>query len=532
MDTSSSSNSKDKTTNEIKSISSTSTPSLGMMEEANTTSALPTTVAAATKSNLNADGSTIKSRLEWTDHTEDLLASWGDVASCYKWLHERAFRKFYTINYWMSLFISVFSIITGSTSLGMQSLVPMDYVSLASKIVGGVNLITGIVTQIQANFRYAQLSESHQNSSIGWNKLERNIRIELKIDRKNRKDAEAFIRMSRAEYDRLLEQSPVIPEDIIEMFKQKFTKRPTTLVVPDICDNLQHCEITKPSIEDEVILEVEDDNSNIEDNKQDLLFQIKQLLADSRIVPMNINDHELPTVLKHKSFGNEHHRPSIMNQSNPLHNLHNVNNKWNRHGSDIHLIPRHSFAHHQNNSNSVAVPVRSHSFSKDDLASTAHVSVKDLLKKFEHKRISGIEITPNFTNKQNEEEQKIQDTSTNQPIISIEIEDDQQTTLNSSSNNDNITTTTNNNSNEVNEIIINVNPINSITSSTNQAVQQEQNPTISPKILPKPVDQIKTEIDLMDAQSINKSQSNTSISSINSAENVQKAPKMHLHDMI
>ena len=292
------------------------------------------------KSNSLEGGSINKIRLEWTDHTEDLLASWGDVASCYKWLHERAFRKFYTINYWMSLFISIFSIITGSTSLGMQSLVPMDYVSLASKIVGGVNLLTGIVTQIQANFRYAQLSESHQNSSIGWNKLERNIRIELKIDRKNRKDAEAFIRMSRAEYDRLLEQSPVIPEDIIEMFKHKFTKRPTTLVVPDICDNLHHCEITKPSIDEDIYMPIDtqDDMSNINTDKQDLLYQIKELLADSRIVPMSMNDHELSQLaLKNKS---DHHRPSISNQ--PTHHM----SKWNRHGSDIHLIPRHSFVHH------------------------------------------------------------------------------------------------------------------------------------------------------------------------------------------
>ena len=153
----STSNLKDKTSNTssvnnvptTKAInnSATSSPSLSTADESCS--------APVMKSNDIDSSSTTaaKTRLDWTDHTEDLLASWGDVASCYKWLHERAFRKFYTINYWMSLFISIFSIITGSTSLGMQSLVPMDYVSLASKIVGGVNLITGIVTQIQANFR-------------------------------------------------------------------------------------------------------------------------------------------------------------------------------------------------------------------------------------------------------------------------------------------------------------------------------------------------------------------------------------------
>ena len=144
----------------------------------------------------------------------------------------------------MSIPIIILSTLTGTVSVGMSSLVSAEYVNMATQIVGGVNILTGIITTLQNFFHFAQLSEGHQHSSVGWNKLERNIRIELKIERKSRKDADTFIKVCRSEYDRLLEQSPVIPEDIIRKFKNTFVKQ-TKLIKPDICDILEHTEIAK-----------------------------------------------------------------------------------------------------------------------------------------------------------------------------------------------------------------------------------------------------------------------------------------------
>ena len=124
-----------------------------------------------------------KHKLEWSSTTEELLASWGDIASCYKWMHEQSFRKYYRINYFMSIPIIILSTVTGTMSVGMSGLVSAEYINMATQIVGGVNIFTGIITTLQNFFHFAQLSEGHQHSSVGWNKLERNIRIELKIER-------------------------------------------------------------------------------------------------------------------------------------------------------------------------------------------------------------------------------------------------------------------------------------------------------------------------------------------------------------
>ena len=239
----------------------------------------------------------LKQKLVWNTQTEELVASWGDIASCYKWLHDQAFRKYNKINYRMSIPVIVLSTVTGTVSVGMQSLVPPEWVNYAQQMVGAVNIITGIITTLQNFFRFAQVSEGHQHASTGWSKLERNIRIELKIDRLYRKDADSFMKVCRAEYDRLLEQSPVIPKDVLLKFRSKF--KHSSLIRPDICDNLQKTEIAPvqaPPLEEPILppIEEEDPSPTMLEEQKIVLDEIKTLLQESRLVPVGVRDADLP----------------------------------------------------------------------------------------------------------------------------------------------------------------------------------------------------------------------------------------------
>lgn len=164
-------------------------------------------------------------RLVWTDQTEELLVGWADVAACYKWLHDESFRKYKQINNYFSIPVIILSTLTGTLNLALQGYVPADYMNYAQAGIGGINIFTGILTTLQTQFRYAQNSESHFNVSSGWSKLQRNIAIELSIDREHRREADGFIKAMRTEYDRLLEQSPVIPQDIVYKFKRVFKEQ-------------------------------------------------------------------------------------------------------------------------------------------------------------------------------------------------------------------------------------------------------------------------------------------------------------------
>jgi hypothetical protein len=183
-------------------------------------------------------------RLVWSDTTEELLVSWCDIGKCYAWLHERSFRKYNRANYFFSIPIIVLSTLSGAASVGLSGYVPSEYMQTSQLSIGLVNILTGIITTLQTFFRYAQNSESQLNASIGWAKLCRNITIELSLERDKRKNANEFVKICRAEYDRLMERSPIIPSDILIDFKNNM-KLNNDMVVPDILDKIAHTSVYK-----------------------------------------------------------------------------------------------------------------------------------------------------------------------------------------------------------------------------------------------------------------------------------------------
>jgi hypothetical protein len=65
------------------------------------------------------------------------------------------------------------------------------------------------------------------------------IAIELAMNPNERIDSLDFLKICRADLDRLIEQSPPIPRDAIKVFESKFGKV-KELKKPDICGSLEH----------------------------------------------------------------------------------------------------------------------------------------------------------------------------------------------------------------------------------------------------------------------------------------------------
>ena len=89
-------------------------------------------------------------------------------------------------------------------------------------IVGSLNIIAGIITTIQQFLKITQLNEAHRVSSIAWGKFHRNIKIELTKRPHERMNVNNMLKISKEEYDRLIETSPTIPESIIIDFNKTF----------------------------------------------------------------------------------------------------------------------------------------------------------------------------------------------------------------------------------------------------------------------------------------------------------------------
>jgi ligand-binding sensor protein len=185
---------------------------------------------------------------KWTREQEELLASWSEKATCYRWLHSRSEKLYRRRNYTFTIPVIILSTLTGTANFAMDSFVPPENKKTAMAAVGGVNIFAGILSTLQNFLRYAELMESHRLSELQWSKFARNIQVELALEPKRRKSAHDFLKISRAEYDRLIEQSPSIDDSIIQQFKHAFKN--IQIDKPDACNGLHKCKIYKLSKEE------------------------------------------------------------------------------------------------------------------------------------------------------------------------------------------------------------------------------------------------------------------------------------------
>ena len=189
-----------------------------------------------------------KVEFKWTREQEELLAEWSEKAKCYRWLHARSEKLYRIRNYTFTIPVIILSTLTGTANFAMDSFIPEEKKQLAMAAVGSVNIFAGILSTLQNFLRYAELMEAHRLSELQWSKFGRNIEVELALEPKRRKSAHDFLKVCRAEYDRLIEQSPTIDDKIIIQFKRAF--KDVKICKPDSCNGMHKCKIYTPGKEE------------------------------------------------------------------------------------------------------------------------------------------------------------------------------------------------------------------------------------------------------------------------------------------
>jgi hypothetical protein len=175
----------------------------------------------------------------WTIEHERILIEWADKAMCYRWLHSKANSLYAKQNAWYTIPCIIISTLAGTANFA-QERVPEQYQSLFTMVVGGVNILGGIISTIQQFLKITQLNEAHRVSSIAWDKFYRNIKIEITKHPNERIHVSHMLKMCKEEFDRLMETSPVIPDQIVDNFKTSFKNSAEfdKISKPEICDAL------------------------------------------------------------------------------------------------------------------------------------------------------------------------------------------------------------------------------------------------------------------------------------------------------
>ena len=217
--------------------------------------------------------------IDWTPEHEQILIEWADKAMCYRWLHSKANSMFSSLNAWYTIPVIVISTLTGTANFA-QERVPLAYQSYFVMLVGGFNILAGIISTIQQFLKITQLNEAHRVSSIAWDKFYRNIKIELAKHPSERIEVKQMIKMSKEEFDRLMETSPNIPEKIIEYFNNQFNKSNefSKIIKPEICDILIPTnEYRNPWYTDENLAKINNDKMRFELTKQNKFKKIDEI---------------------------------------------------------------------------------------------------------------------------------------------------------------------------------------------------------------------------------------------------------------
>jgi len=194
----------------------------------------------------------------WGIEEEKLLAKWADKSACYRWLHDQAEQKYSRLNMLLTIPVIVLSTLTGTANFGLGSTVPPSFQTVAQLGIGGVSLFTGIISTVANYLRYAQRMEAHRGAAVSWGKLYRKISVELSLGRLQRDPCMEFLLVSRSEMDRLIEQSPMIPDDILAEFKKSFTKEQVELTDTVKWNDMTKTEARVPTPEEKTARLVED----------------------------------------------------------------------------------------------------------------------------------------------------------------------------------------------------------------------------------------------------------------------------------
>ena len=144
--------------------------------------------------------------------------------------------------------VIILSTVTGAANFAINSItedpVVKNYIQLG---LGSLSIITGIITTIANRLAYSAAAETHQMACISWGKFNTFLCVEMSLEKSERMDAFAFIKVFRIELNRLIEQSPTIPEPIIKEFIHEFKDTPS-LKKPLIAGDLDYTHVFKSSI--------------------------------------------------------------------------------------------------------------------------------------------------------------------------------------------------------------------------------------------------------------------------------------------
>jgi hypothetical protein len=183
----------------------------------------------------------------WKPTDEKLLEEWADHGKSFRWMHEQSRVKFWKRNIQFQVPVIILSTLTGAANFA-QERVPVEYQGYYAIIVGFFNIIAGIIATIQTFLKVSESLEGHRVASVAWGKYYHNVKTELQKEPDDREDVVDFMKYAKMEYEKLVEQSPPIPPEIVNRLKENVGNSEVHVHLPPNAGVFERIEIGKQGI--------------------------------------------------------------------------------------------------------------------------------------------------------------------------------------------------------------------------------------------------------------------------------------------
>lgn len=185
---------------------------------------------------------------DWSDRQEKLLKGWADKARCYSWMHSTSSKFYRKMNYGFTIPCILLSAVSGSANF-MVSGTEAGGEYWTTVTLGSINLFTAMLMSTNQFLKLPEYTDRHKAAANSYSKFLRAVKTQLALEKEDREPGLQFVNMCQKEFDSLLEQSPYIPDKIIEQFKKEFSN--VNIQKPDIV-TLTESPRDEPSISVEI----------------------------------------------------------------------------------------------------------------------------------------------------------------------------------------------------------------------------------------------------------------------------------------
>jgi hypothetical protein len=184
-----------------------------------------------------------ESDVKYSEKELELLFKWQQKCGGWRWLHYHSMHLYKNINARFTYSSIVLSTLAGAGGFSTAGSVS-DTHTVQGKVqffmgyaIGVVNVIIGLINSFQRFGKAAEKTELHASAAMQYAMLYRKIQTELNLSDHHRQSD--LIATCRQEMDRLLSQSPSIPQKIVDSFNKNFPDDPENpLEKPDVCNGL------------------------------------------------------------------------------------------------------------------------------------------------------------------------------------------------------------------------------------------------------------------------------------------------------